>query len=60
MGLTHGGSLHSSSQNLGFCTAGWDGDRHILGFYLISISALEHIRYLIISSTDVRDMPTII
>ena len=52
---THGCSLHPISRSVGFFL-GWDGDSNFLGFYLILISALEHIRYLMTSSPDVRNM----
>ena len=44
---------------MGFCV-GWEVDSHFLGIYLILILALEHIRYLIASSTDVSNMSTAI
>ena len=44
---------------MGLCV-GWEVDSHFLGIYLILILALEHIRYLIASSTDVSNMSTAI
>ena len=51
--------MHPSSRSVGFCS-GWDRDSHLLGFYLILISALEHIRYPVMSSPDVRNVSTLI
>ena len=60
MGQIHGCSLHPSYWYLKLCASGRDRDSHLLGFYLILISELEHIRYLITSSTDVRNISTVI
>ena len=60
MGNTHRLSLHPIPQSLGLCDDGWDGDIHFLRFYLILIYALEHIRYVVTSSLDVRNMFTLI
>ena len=57
---THEVSLHPRFRYLNLCASGWGGDSHLLGFYLILNSALEYIRYLMISSPDVRNMSTII
>ena len=43
---------------MGLCV-GWDVDRHLLGFYSILVSALEHIRYLMASIPDVWNMSTV-
>ena len=59
MGLTHGGSLYPSFRSMGLCV-GWDRYRNLLIFYLISIYALEHISYLMISSLGVRNIPAVI
>ena len=54
MDHTHGWSLHPISRTLGLCASGWDRNSHFLGFYLIFISALEDIRYLMTYSPDAR------
>ena len=51
---------YNTIQYLGLCDSGWDGDRFFLGFYLILMSVLEHIRYLVTSSTDIRNIYTVI
>ena len=56
---THGYSLHTISRSVGLCS-GWDVYSHFLGFYLIWIYALEHIRYLMTSSTDASNMSSVI
>ena len=60
IGQTHGLSIHPSYQPLVFCDDGWDGDIHILSFYLILISALEYIRYVMTSIPDVSNVFTLI
>ena len=60
MGQTHGCSPHPSSRYLELCAGGWDGDINFLGFDLILIYELEHIRYLMTSSSYVRNISTII
>ena len=44
---------------MGLCVW-WGLDRHLLGFDLILISVMEHIRYMMTSSTDVRIMFAVI
>ena len=44
---------------MGLCV-GWYGDEYFLGIYLILISALEHIMYMMTSSPDVRNVSTVI
>ena len=59
MGQTYGCSLHPMPRSI-VLFIGWDGDSHLLGFYLILISALEHIIYLMTYGPDARNIPTVI
>ena len=56
---THGCSLHPIAQSVGFYD-GRDRDIHFLRFYLILISALENIRYLMTYSPDISNISTVI
>ena len=57
--MKHGCSLHPISRYIGL-RVGCDGDGYFLGFYLIFISVMEHISYLVMSSSDVSNMADVI
>ena len=59
MGQTHGCSLHPNYQSVGLCDGRYR-DINLLGFYLILIYALENIRYIMMSCSDVSNKSTII
>ena len=60
MGQTHGCSLHPSSRAVGLCASMCDGDIYFLVFYLVLISVLEHIRYMMTYSPNVSNMSVVI
>ena len=53
-------SVHIIYLSLGFCSVGWDGDSHFLEFYMILISSMEHISYLMTFSPYVSNMSAVI